>query len=382
MTQNQQNHRRRKAPYLFIALTAVLLVALAVFGLFAYHTRATYNAEAGVTPAPSPTVHGIRTAAGPEEPVQNAAQNAPPAVQIQATAVPQATAAPTPAAPTATPGTMRSGDKGQTVSDLQSRLQALGYYSGKIDGDFGSGTAAAVRAFQRQHGLSDDGIAGPRTLAALYADDAKPYVAPTPVNTLGGETPLLVNKDHPVSEDFEPADLVRAKDILGGVMTYQTESIQGVRESVEALGAMIRAAQADGVTPWKLREGYRTIQDQKRIYNNRIETYVKEGKTRAQAVARTKTEVAEPGASEHHTGLAFDLNVPGENFVDTAQYVWLKKHGWEYGFVLRYTDEKEDITGIVGEEWHVRYVGTEHARIMREMDFCLEEYIDYLNGGH
>ena len=372
MSQNHAYGRRRRTPYLFIVLTAALLVAVLVMGGMALNSWGQYKAEAAITPEPTATVHGMGITPGPQ-----AAQagTAVPATSVPVTDAPTAV----PVQPTATPGTMRSGDKGQQVSDLQARLQALGYYAGKIDGDFGSGTMAAVKAFQRQHGLTADGIAGPKTLAVLYSDQAKPYVAPTPVNTLEGDQPLLVNKDHPVSEDFVPADLVRVKDVAGGLMTYQTDSIQGVRAAVDALADMIRAAQADGITPWKLREGYRTIKDQKKIYDNRVDKYISEGKTRSQAIARTKIEVAEPGASEHHTGLAFDLNVPGESFIDTAQYVWLKKHCWEYGFVLRYTDEKEDITGIIGEEWHVRYVGRDHAQKMTEMDFCLEEYIDYLN---
>ena len=104
-----------------------------------------------------------------------------------------------------------------------------------------------------------------------------------------------------------------------------------------------------------------------------------EALTKAQATSRTRLAVADPGCSEHHTGLAFDLNVPGRYFVDTAQYIWLKQHCWDYGFIMRYTDEKEDITGIIGEEWHVRYVGLDHAKKIQELGYCLEEYIDWLN---
>ena len=77
--------------------------------------------------------------------------------------------------------------------------------------------------------------------------------------------------------------------------------------------------------------------------------------------------------------MAFDLNVPGYYFSDTAQYLWILENCWDYGFVLRYTDEKQDITGFMGEEWHVRYVGVEHSKNMQLLDMCLEEYIDYLN---
>ena len=72
--------------------------------------------------------------------------------------------------------------------------------------------------------------------------------------------------------------------------------------------------------------------------------------------------------------------MPGEYFADTAQYLWLNAHCWDYGFIMRYTDDKQDITGITGEEWHVRYVGVEHSQKMQELGYCLEEYVEYLNG--
>ena len=118
--------------------------------------------------------------------------------------------------------------------------------------------------------------------------------------------------------------------------------------------------------------GYRSYQTQRAIYNRR---------RKAAGKAHVERFVAVPGASEHHTGLAFDLNAnnPDVAFVDTAQYVWLNKHCWEYGFIMRYTDDKQDITGILGEEWHVRYVGKEHSIRMRDSNMCLEEYVAWLN---
>ena len=356
--------RKKRSPYLFIILVAVMLTALAVVGARAMNAWNMYETEAAVTPTPSSTVLSISVTPDPSR------------VTPGPTAPPAPTDSP---APTDAPKYLTVGAQGQMVSDLQTRLKELGYYEGQIDGDFGSGTKAAVEAFQQVNGLEADGIAGQKTLTLLYSDQALPK--PGPVDTLEGSVPLLVNKWHPLSAAFEPRDLVRVKDVAGNIMTYERDDIQAVREAAEALTRMIRAAQADGVSPWKLREAYRTIADQKRIFNNRVNTYMKENElTRSQAVARTRQSVANPGESEHHTGLAFDLNVPGQSFGDTAQYVWLKQNCWDYGFIMRYTDEKDDITGIVGEEWHVRYVGVEHAQKMRDMDYCLEEYVDYLNG--
>ena len=214
-------------------------------------------------------------------------------------------------------------------------------------------------------------------MAALFSDSA--IAAPAPVDTLAGNVPLLVNQWNTLSLGFEPANLVTVKSVAGSLMTYERDSIQAVREAAEALTLMIQDAVNDGYKPWKLREAYRTIADQQRIFNNRVNTYMNEnGLTRSQAIGRTRQAVADPGASEHHTGLAFDLNVPGQSFGDTAQYLWLKQHCWDYGFIMRYTDEKSDITGITGEEWHVRYVGVQHSKKIQELGYCLEEYVEWL----
>ena len=365
MMSNRRSVKKRKNrfPYLFILLCVLLLTALVGVGATAMNTWNVYAAEAAVTPVPTPTVLPISVTPDPNRPTP--------------TPSPLPTATPTPA-PTATPGLLKSGAQGDAVKEIQARLQALGYYNGKIDGDFGSGTKAAVQAFQEVNGLEADGVVGAKTLSALYSDEAVPK--PDPVDTLAGDIPLLVNKWNPLPAAFEPANLVTVKEKAGSLMTYEKDSIQGVDEAVDALIAMIRDAKADGITPWKLREAYRTVADQQRIFNNRVQSYENAGNTHAQAVSITRREVADPGASEHHTGLAFDLNVPGETFADTAQYVWLKQHCWDYGFIMRYTDEKDDITGITGEEWHVRYVGVRHAQAMRDMDYCLEEYVEYLKG--
>ncbi len=358
MPQNR-NYRKRNNPYLFILLLLALLTTALILGTRAMNTWKVYEAEAAVTPAPTATVRPVSVTPDPFR------------------VTPAPTPVPTPT-PSPTPGLLGSGSKGDEVRRLQVRLQDLGYYRGNIDGDYGTGTKTAVQTFQKINGLDADGIAGQKTQAVLYSDEALP--APGPVDVLEDRSvPLLVNKQNPLPDGFEPADLVKVKDIAGSLMTYESNGIQAVREAAEALRDMLQAAVNDGYKPWKLREAYRTIADQKRIFNNRVNKYMEESNlTRSQAISRTRQSVADPGCSEHHTGLAFDLNVPGESFGDTAQYLWLKQHCWDYGFIMRYTDEKSDITGITGEEWHVRYVGLEHSRKIRDLDYCLEEYVEWL----
>ena len=89
----------------------------------------------------------------------------------------------------------------------------------------------------------------------------------------------------------------------------------------------------------------------------------------------TAQYIAVPGTSEHSLGLAVDLNSLEESFEQTAQFKWLIEHCAEYGFILRYPKDKEDITGISYEPWHYRYVGEDHAAKIMEQGLCLEEYV-------
>lgn len=289
---------------------------------------------------------------------------------------------PTPT-PSPTPSVLASGASGEEVRRLQTRLKDLGFYAGEIDGDFGKGTKNAVMIFQKQHDLDADGIAGALTLTKLYSNDAHYIViTPTPetIQVMAGAMPLLVNKEKPVSEDFIPANLVNMSTYCDAALVkIKYNGTQGVQEAVDALMTMLQAAKEDGLTNWQVSAAYRSIQDQKDIMEQNVKSYMNSNNlSRKQAESAAKLTVAEPGTSEHHTGLAFDMTVPGTaSFKGTRQQIWLHENCWDYGFIIRYTDDKQDITGFMGEEWHIRYVGTEHSKIMQEKDWCLEEYLQY-----
>lgn len=303
----------------------------------------------------------------------------------------KAAAQPTPAA-THTPaelqaqGILTVGARGDEVTRLQQRLKELGYLSGKVDGQFGGGTKRAVISFQRRNGLATDGVAGEATLAKLYAEDAVAAPADSePVDVLAGAVPVLVNNDHPVDEYFVPADLVELKDVLGTKLAkIKYKNTRGVRTAAEALKTMLEAAKEEKITKWQVSAGYRTWDEQVKMLNAKISSYRKKNKDWSSSRARRAAlkSVAEPGCSEHHLGLAFDVNVPGaKTFSSTKQYKWLKENCWDFGFIMRYTKDKEKITGFNAEAWHIRYVGTEHARYMKEHDLCLEEYIQGIEEG-
>ncbi len=280
---------------------------------------------------------------------------------------------PTPA-PTETPSALNKGAEGDSVHQMQERLTELGYYTGECDGDYGPGTQQAVRLFQRQHGLEVDGAAGEITLSLLYSDKAQPMEA---APTLDPEAePLLVNRTHALAEDYVPPYLVLLRDALPEeVVHVKGSEIEGEPTAVAALETMFRAARADGVDDWQISAGYRSVKYQQTLFNNKVADYRSQGMSGDKARSAARKTVADPGTSEHHTGLAFDITTPGKTFMGTPQQKWLHEHCWEYGFIIRYPEGKEDLTGFVAECWHIRYVGTTHALAMRDSGQCLEEYL-------
>lgn len=423
------------ASYLGLAVIILLVIAILYVGISALQDQRVYQREAAITPTPSITPRTVRITEDPALPTSTptpcilqknsigievkqlqqrlkdlgyysgdvdgqygtGTQTAVTAFQAQhglkadGVAGEQTLAilysesaqtfVPTPT-PSATPAMLSSGSSGDEVKALQSRLQQLGFYSGVLDGDYGKGTRAAVKLFQAQHGLDDDGIAGQKTLEMLYSNDAQPMLAtPTPaaVQVLAGSQPLLVNRQHPVASDFAPADLVNLSEYCdSSLVKIKYDGTQGVREAADALLRMLEAAKADGITNWQVSAAYRSYADQQRIFDNKVKSFQNNNPDWSLSRCRSAASVtvADPGASEHHTGLAFDMTVPNTSmFLGTKQCTWLHQHCWEYCFILRYTDEKQQITGFAGEAWHIRYVGTEHSLAMQQSGQCLEEYL-------
>jgi len=149
--------------------------------------------------------------------------------------------------------------------------------------------------------------------------------------------------------------------------------------AVSNLNAMCAAAEADGINLLVI-SSFRTHSKQTSLYYNQVD------KMRArypnlsdeEIKKKASTVSAFPGTSEHELGLAVDFNSVEESFEGTEQFRWLKANAEKYGFVMRYAKEKENITGIIYEPWHYRYVGEKHAKKMNELGYCLEEYVEYL----
>ncbi|MCM1365400.1 MAG: M15 family metallopeptidase [Faecalibacterium sp.] len=139
---------------------------------------------------------------------------------------------------------------------------------------------------------------------------------------------------------------------------------------------MYYAAKKDGITltPYS---AYRSYERQERNYNNLTNQYMTQyNLSKADAAKKAATVILPPGTSEHNLGLAMDVCNTYDSFANSKEYAWLQKHAHEYGFILRYTKEKQPITGIVPEPWHWRYVGVEYAEKIKNSGLCLEEYLD------
>ncbi|MFR8126916.1 MAG: D-alanyl-D-alanine carboxypeptidase family protein, partial [Acutalibacter sp.] len=146
------------------------------------------------------------------------------------------------------------------------------------------------------------------------------------------------------------------------------------RRMAEDDAAVLGAAESQGVWLW-VASGYRSRRRQEDILESAIQERMVQGLSREQARAKALETIAQPGHSEHETGLALDFNDVSQGFQETEAYQWLRQHGAAYGFIQRYQREKEDVTGVKAEPWHFRYVGREHALAMERLGLCLEEYV-------
>ena len=182
---------------------------------------------------------------------------------------------------------------------------------------------------------------------------------------------LLVNQWHPIPEGytFERTELRNGQAV-------DSRAYPDLQE-------MMDDCRAAGLDPL-ICSSYRTQEKQQELYEKKIQRLLDAGYSHRRAVEEAGTVVAVPGTSEHQTGLALDIVDTSYQLLDEAQentdvQQWLMAHSWEYGFVLRYPSGKREITGIVYEPWHYRYVGRAAAREMTEQDLCLEEYVDWLS---
>ena len=176
---------------------------------------------------------------------------------------------------------------------------------------------------------------------------------------------ILVNRENYIPADYE----VQLTELSNG---KKVDS-----RIYPELQEMFNAARAQGYGLF-VREGYRTQEEQQQLMNEKIEAYENEGHSKSEAKKLAEQWVAIPGTSEHQLGIAVDINADTTKSSSDDVYNWLAENAHTYGFIKRYPSNKTDITGVINEPWHYRYVGKEAASAIYSQGICLEEYIETL----
>lgn len=181
---------------------------------------------------------------------------------------------------------------------------------------------------------------------------------------------ILVNAGHPIRDSGVPAEERLAAPCAGQPeVRMEARAAALLHALLEEIGGREKITMISGYRPWA---------EQVKIFEDSL---------RENGEAYTRRFVALPGRSEHQTGLAIDVAKAAEDidficpdFPDEGVCRAFRRRAADYGFVERYPEDKQEVTGIGGEPWHFRYVGYPHAVIMKEKELCLEEYVEYLRG--
>ncbi len=212
------------------------------------------------------------------------------------------------------------------------------------------------------------------TLAPVHTDYINATPAPTAaalsadeLNAGDGWMLLLVNSSNAIPDGYAPTELT---ELSNG---------QSVDKRIyPSLQSMFDDARAQGVYP-VVSSGYRTAKQQQSEMDDKIQEYIDDGKSEDEARALAATYVAQVGYSEHEAGLAIDIVAKANKSDDDTVWAWMKEHCAEYGFILRYPEGKEGVTGMSYEPWHFRYVGKEAPQKIMGAGLTLEEYLGQVN---
>lgn len=177
--------------------------------------------------------------------------------------------------------------------------------------------------------------------------------------------------------------LANYENILPEDFSVEVANIDNTRQfdarAIGELNDMMDDMKKDGINNIWIQSAYRSVARQKELYDDSIKKYLNQGKSQQEAEELTNEYINKPGSSDHNLGLAVDFNYVDNKFEELQGFKWLQKNAENYGFILRYPKDKENITKIAYESWHWRYVGKEHAKKMNELNLCLEEYVEYLS---
>lgn len=218
------------------------------------------------------------------------------------------------------------------------------------------------------------------SVSDVQSEDPTPSYPATGPNGLDAnyEQLLLVNAQNPLPENY---------DYEGSLTEIPTKYINGMLKQIDKdvwpyMQAMIDAQRAAETNPknWLyVRSPYRSYATQKMLFTQETNKWLKTGLSSEEAETKAATVVTRPGTSEHNTGFSADFNIAEDSFESTPMFTWMQEHAADYGFVLRFPKDKQEITGITYESWHYRFVGINNAKEMNRLNMCLEEYVEYMN---
>ena len=207
---------------------------------------------------------------------------------------------------------------------------------------------------------------------------------------ISSETEIPPAPEIPTPEDSSVLILVNPWNYIPEDYVPELEKVQGKYnmdiKAAESARNLVAAAKEAGFN-MQLCSAYRTVEKSAQLYKNKVNEYIGYGYSEADAKVEAAKWVAPPGTSEHHTGLAMDLvssdywNYYSDlehDYEKFDSFRWMYEHCAEFGFILRYPKDKQDITGITYEPWHYRFVGIEAATYIMENGLCLEEYLEII----
>lgn len=185
---------------------------------------------------------------------------------------------------------------------------------------------------------------------------------------------FLVNNNNPLPDNYD--DVIKTSLVYSSYRDYYMDS-----RMASYMTSMIDDAKADGIDLMVV-SAYRTSAYQQQNFDSSLNDRINSGMTYEDAYKDTAASVAFPGKSEHNAGLAADImseeytSMDDDGFKNTEAFKWLDEHAAEYGFILRYPENKSEYTGIIYEPWHYRFVGVYYANEIKNSGYCLEEYFE------
>ncbi len=332
----------RSLKYIGAVLAALTALALCACG----------NTTEGAASTPTPAITA--------SPMATASPAATPAAAPVPTTPPEETAQPTPT-PAATP---EASYIGQAVCTAKEYVNIRAQASAEAE------ALGKLRAGKTADVISADGGWAQITYEGVTGYVSRDYIMmlrePGIAVPSGDWALILVNQKSLLPDGFAVA--------LAGFEGGQVDA-----RIFDISAEMFADAKADGVT-FKLVDAYRSCETQSAEYEKKVRSYTDQGYSREEAEVKAATITARPNTSEHQTGLALDIVTPSytkrdKGFANTQAFKWLNASAASYGFIMRYARDKQDITGVIYEPWHWRFVGTEAAKAMNQSGECFEQYL-------